>query len=353
MQNNLENGKQIIKKYVDNNKLPGAVFAYVTKDDLQVDYYGYRSLTDNKPALTDADTIYDLASLSKVTCTQILIYKLMEEGLISLKMPVKSILPEYKYDDITIRHLMTHTSGLPADDKNYKNCKDGQQLWQFICDLDKTYQTGSKVEYSCFGFIILGKIIEHFKGNIEDYAKEVIFQPMGLTNMMYNPASKGRKGDCAPTEVTEARGVIQGDVHDGKAFILGGLAGNAGLFADIYSVSAIVQMILNNGNYKGKQILSSSSIKLMTRPFTDNLNEIRTIGGWYYGDRNTSNGDYFSANSLYHTGFTGTSIYIDLDRQCGVVLLTNAINPSRVTKIVEIRNLFYNQVLLAADRKGR
>ena len=91
----------------------------------------------------------------------------------------------------------------------------------------------------------------------------------------------------------------------------------------------------------------------MTRPFTDNLNEIRTIGGWYYGDRNTSNGDYFSANSLYHTGFTGTSIYIDLDRQCGVVLLTNAINPSRVTKIVEIRNLFYNQVLLAADRKGR
>ena len=340
--------KTIIKDFVDRNELPGACFAYVDQNGYECDFYGHKALIPQVEPLS-IDTIYDIASLSKVVSTSTLIGKLMEEGLINFETKVADILPEFPYKDISVFHLITHTSGLPADDKNYKQCKSRKELWDFLLRLPLHNPTGTVVEYSCFGYIVLGKIIEHFKGSIEDFAKKVLFEPLGSQNIMYNPYLKGRSRDCAPTEVTEQRGVIQGVVHDGKANILEGLSGNAGIFSDIDTLARFVSMMLSDGAYNGKQILSKETMKLFHKTYTEGLNELRTMGGWFHGDKNTSAGPLVSADSLYHTGFTGTSIYIDFERGFGLVLLTNAVHPKREHKMNIIRPLVYSEVIKAFD----
>ena len=350
MNSYLQIGKEIIRDYVDKGLLPGASFAYVDKNGYECDCYGYKALLPEKEPLS-IDTIYDIASLSKVVSTSTLICKLMEEKLISFETRVSDVLKEFPYKDITVFDLITHTSGLPADDKHYKECKDKDELWDFILKLPLHNPTGTTVEYSCFGYIVLGKIIEHFKGSIEDYAREVLFEPLGSKNIMYNPYLKNRKDDCAPTEVTEQRGIIKGIVHDGKANILEGLSGNAGIFSDIDTLSRFVQMMLNDGVYKDNRILSSETMKLFHNTYTEGLNEKRTMGGWFHGDKNTSAGTLVSDDSLYHTGFTGTSIYIDYKRGFGLVLLSNAVHPSRDHKMNEIRKLFYTNILKEADSR--
>lgn len=344
----LEIGKSIIKESVDNNLIPGACFAYVDKYGYEYDCYGYKALIPKKEPLS-IDTIYDIASLSKVVSTSTLVCKLMEEGLIDLETKVSDILKEFPYKDIKVYDLITHTSGLPADDKDYKLCKNKEELWNFILKLPLHNPTGTTVEYSCFGYIVLGKIIEHFKGSIEDYAKKVLFEPLESDNIMYNPYLKGRADDCAPTEVTQLRGVIKGIVHDGKANILEGLSGNAGIFSDIETLSKFVSMMLNDGVYKNKQILSKETMKLFHKTFTEGLNEKRTMGGWFHGDKNTSAGELVSDDSLYHTGFTGTSIYIDYQRGFALILLANAVHPSRVHKMNDIRKRFYSEIISAFD----
>ncbi|MBQ1287435.1 MAG: beta-lactamase family protein [Erysipelotrichaceae bacterium] len=345
----LDEGKKIIKQYVDEGLLPGAVFACVTKDGCEKDFYGYKALLPEKEVLT-LDTVYDLASLSKVVSTAPLILKLIEEGRISIETKVSSVLEDFPFEDITVKDLMSHTSGIAADDKNYKKCKNGEELWDFMMkEVEWPCRRKERVIYSCFGFIILGKIIEHYKKDIPSYFDEVIAGPLGAVNMFYRPEDRGRQKDCAPTEVTEARGIIQGEVHDGKAHILEGRAGNAGVFSDLDGLVRFTQMILNDGVYEGKKILERSSVALLKEPYTEGMNETRTIGGWFYGDRSQSCGSQISERSLYHTGFTGTSLYIDLERGCGIVLLANAIHPSREHKMAEIRRLFHDEVLRKID----
>lgn len=345
----LDEGKKIIKRYADNGLLPGAVFAYVEKDSYEKDLYGYKSLVPSKVE-TSFDTLYDIASLSKVVATATMIFKLVEEGLISFKTKVVSILKEYPYDDVTIRDLLVHTSGMVGDDKRYKQCNSGEQLWSFMMnDLDRKYKRNEKCEYSCFGYITLGKIIEHFKGSLENYLDEVLCKPLKTNNIMYCPKKHNRENDCAPTEITDTRGIIKGIVHDGKCNILDGVAGNAGIFADIDGLIRFTQMMLNDGIYEDNIVLKKSTIDLLKKNYTIGLNEKRTLGSWFIGDNNQSSGDYISELSLYHTGFTGTSIYIDFDRNCAVILLANAVHPKRDNKMVEIRNLFHNQVLMSVD----
>jgi len=341
----LENGKKIIRDYVDKGLLPGAVFACVFKDSFEKDYYGYKSLIPIKEE-TSLNTLYDIASLSKVVSTSIMIFKLIEEGLISLDTKVKDIIKEYPYDDVTIKHLLVHTSGMIADDKRYKDCKNKEELWNFmIHDLKRECGIDEKVIYSCFGYIVLGKIIEHYKGSLEDYLYETLCKPLDTKDILYRPDKYGRKDECASTEYNPERGVIKGVVHDGKCNIMNGVSGNAGIFANIDSLIKYTQMILNDGIYNGKRVLEKSTIDKLKKVYTPNLNENRTIGSWFMGDKNQSSGDYVSDLSLYHTGFTGTSMYIDFKRECGIILLTNVVHLGRDHKMNEIRKLFHNEIL--------
>ena len=346
----INEGREILERFVESGELCGASFAFVTKDAYECDCVGYRTLLPERVP-NSVNTIYDLASLSKVVSTTVLALKLIEEGCISLHTRVQSILPDFPYEDITVFHLMTHTSGLPADDKNYKNCTDREDIFRFIKSLKLNHEPGTFVEYSCFGYIVLGRIIEHFKGSLDRCAEEEIFKPLGMFNTMYNPRERGREKDCAATEVTDARGVIQGEVHDGKAHIMGGVSGNAGVFSDIRDVCRFVAMILNDGEFLGRRILRRSTINLLGRSYTEHLNSYRTLG-WLFADRTTNAGDFASDVSLFHTGFTGPAIYIDFIRECGIVILDNAIHPTRDNpKKEEIRNLFFNQVLLRFDEE--
>ena len=280
--------------------------------------------------------------VSTTTC----ILQLLERGYFSLKSPVCEILPDFPYPQITIQHLLTHTSGFIPDDKAYKNYHGKEEMYEFIKSLPLDYETGTKVEYSDFGFILLGLIVEKLTEPLDQYAKKNIFQPLNMKDTGYNPVNKNR---CAPTEITAERGVIQGVCHDGKGYRMNGVSGNAGLFSTAEDLSHFVQMLLNDGSYNGKQILKPDTVHLLQRSYTQNLNLSRTLG-WMYNDPAASDGDYASTSCIYHTGFTGTSLYIDFIRQCGIILLTNRVHPTRNNpSIVSIRNCFHNAVLLSYD----
>lgn len=335
----LNKGKNLLISYIDDNKLCGASFAYISLKDNSIisDYYGYKQTIDNKIPLQDK-TLYDMASCTKVIVTTTLILKLIEDGYFNLKTKVKDILTDFPYDNITILHLLTHTSGLIGDDKKYRNCKNKEDMYQFINSLPLAYPTDTDLQYSDFGFILLGRIIEKYKGSIDTYAKEIIFEPLNMVDTMFNPVDTQR---CAATELHPQRGLIIGQAHDGKAHIMGGVSGNAGLFSTVDDVAKFVMMLLKQDN----TVLCKSSIDLLKTYRTVGKNSLRTLG-WIANDNDVSDGDYYSNVCLYHTGFTGTSIYVDFVRECGIVLLTNAIHPNRGNPyIVEIRNNFHNVIL--------
>ncbi|MDO4198478.1 MAG: serine hydrolase domain-containing protein [Erysipelotrichaceae bacterium] len=331
-----------LKKIVEEKRVPGIAVAHIKGDRnfyYAAGYNGYKEYLDNIiPA--GKDVLYDMASCTKVVVTTTLILKLLEEDYFKLDTAVKDIIPEFRYDNVTVLDLLIHCSGLPADDKNYKLAKSRREMWQFTLNQPLVYETGTKVEYSDFGFIILGKIIEKYKGNIEDYAAETIFEPLGMNDSVYNPMIKGLKDRCAASEVTEERGVIQGIVHDGKAYKLNGLSGNAGLFSTTEDLSRFVRMMLNDGY----PVLRKSTVSLLKRSYTEGLNLSRTIG-WFYNDPSTPVYGVCSNNSLWHTGFSGTSILIDFERKEGVIILTNRIHPSRDNDITDIRKEIHSRLM--------
>ncbi|MGB4627569.1 MAG: serine hydrolase domain-containing protein [Erysipelotrichaceae bacterium] len=337
----IEYGVEVVKNYVDKKVLPGAAISFVTKDSVDEYYLGNKTF-DYDPI--DENSLYDLASITKPLSTTVLILKLIEEGLITFETKVATIFPDFPFKDINIMHLLTHTPGITSENNNYSDCKDKRDLWQFLISLKQNNPTGTVVEYSCFSYLILGIIIEYFKNDIEEYAEEVLFKPLELDGLMYNPKEKKREKDCVPSEITSDRGLIKGVVHDGKANILNGKAGNAGLFGNLKSVSKVAQLFLNDGKYKGKSILKKETIDLLKKPYTQNLNLSRTIG-WIFAQEEESMGLYHSDCCLYHTGFTGTSVYIDYIRELAIIFLTNAAFPTRDEKMIVIRREFHNSIL--------
>ena len=343
----LNKAEKIIKDAVDNNLIPGAEYGFISLDDEEYGNYGYKQIVPEKKE-NNIDTLYDMASCSKVVVTTTLILKLIEENKLSLDTKVVDILNDFPYQDITIQMCLTHTSGMVPDDKAYKNCKNRQEMYEFIKKLPLAHKPLEMVDYSDFGFIILGFIIEKLSNcTIEEYANKIIFEPLNMTNSMYNPYLKDRAQDCACTEITDARGLIQGVVHDGKAYILNGLSGNAGLFSNVKDLAKFTKMILNDGY----PVLRKESVDLLKHSFTKNMNLQRTIG-WCIACDEYSCGSKYSNCAIYHTGFSGTSIYIDFIRKCAIILLTNRVHPTRqdVKTISTIRNEFHDALLEEFDK---
>lgn len=323
--------KRYLAECVNKGIFPGACFGLVTKHESVFDDVGYSQL---RPTLQNIsiNTVYDLASLSKVVSTTTIIMKLVEAGEIVLFDKVVDIIPEFRHKDITIYNLLTHTSGLPADINNYKVCKSKKEIIDKIYSTDLEYGTGKKVLYSDIGFILLGIIIEQITGSLDGYFDKNIATPLGMMDTCYNP-SEEIKARCAATEYKEERGYIKGTVHDGKAFIMGGISGHAGLFSTVKDLGNFCSMMLNNGVFNNLRILSENSIKLLSRCHTLSLNENRGLG-WQLKDFHNAIGDLASDNSIFHTGFSGTSLLIDFDNQFAFILLTNRIHPSRENNLL-------------------
>lgn len=328
--NRFEYLKKFIEECVEGGAFPGAAFGIVTKEASMFDAAGYSQLVPEKEN-ADIDTIYDLASLSKVVSTTTIILMLIEQGKITLHTKVSDILGSFKYKDVTIWNLLTHTSGLPSDIQDYKKfCKTKEDLINRALSADLVYETGKKVMYSDIGYILLGLIIEKTAGRLDEFFKTNIAEPLDMKDSFYNPQDSVRIR-CAATEINETRGCIRGTVHDGKAYISGGVSGHAGLFSTVEDLGKFCRMILNDGLSCKKRILSRNSIMLMRECHTAGLNERRGLG-WQVKDSSNSMGDLASECSIYHTGFAGTSILIDFKNEMAFILLTNRIHPTRENK---------------------
>jgi len=287
----------------------------------------------------DVNTIYDMASLSKVIATTTAAMNLEEQGQLDLDRSVASYLPEFNAPDkagITMRMVMTHRGGLEAFAALYRTFSGREQYLQQINLRPLKSVPGTEMVYSDWDMILTQLVIEKITGRqLDRFVDEKVFRPLGMKSTMFEPDSS-LKSRIAPTEIDTARGgLVWGKVHDENADAMGGVAGHAGLFSTAPDLAVFAQMLLNGGMYDGVRIVKASTVARWTAPQT--CGSSRALG-WDTPSKNSSAGHYFSPRSFGHTGFTGTSIWIDPTRDLFVILLTNRVDPTREnTRVFALR----------------
>lgn len=302
--------------------------------------FGYHTYARQRP--TTRDDIFDLASVTKVVATTSAVMRLVDSGHIRLDDKVVSYLPKFRGPDreqtrlkssVTIRHLLTHTSGLPPFRLFFRisGTVENRLDSVYATPLDTLPET--RYNYSDIGLILLGKLVEKVAGqSMDQFVQDSIFQRLGMNSTCFKPPASLMER-IVPTEVdAEGReGVIRGTVHDGNAFSLGGVAGHAGLFSTAADLAVFSQMMLNKGVYRDSLIFQPETVELFTRRANLIPGSSRCLG-WDSPAGEASAGIYASSSSFGHTGYTGTSLWIDPDSQLIVILLTNAVHPNREWK---------------------
>lgn len=317
----------IIKQAIDDGNIPGAVL--LVGHDGKVIYrkaYGHRSLEPKRESMT-VDTIFDMASLTKVIATTTSVMQLAELGKIRFNDPVAKYLPEFAQngkEDITIRQLLTHYSGLAPDLDLTTPWEGKQTAYQLAFVMPPETTPGSVWVYSDINFIMLGAVVEKVSGEtLDSYTEKHIFSPLKMTRTRFLPP-KSWHTKIAPTQYDENEHMLRGVVHDPTSRRMGGVAGHAGLFSTADDLAKFAQALLNGGD----GILSPLMVQKMTQPEQPPQAPVLRGFGWDIDSPFSSNrGDLFPVGSFGHTGFTGTSIWIDPTTQTYVILLTNAVHP--------------------------
>jgi CubicO group peptidase (beta-lactamase class C family) len=326
----LESIDRIVKRGVNAGGYPGAAVVVGRKGATVWEKgFGHVSWGTKAPAVKPGETIYDLASLTKVVGTTTAVMLLYDEGRIELDKPVREYLPEFSggdKDSVTIRELLEHRSGLPADRDIWKMARNPIEARAVVMDVPLVCRPGDCYVYSDLGAIVLGLVVERVTGQgLDVYLHERVFAPLGMTHTFFRPADSLRKR-VAPTSLTADGGyMVRGVVHDENAWALGGVAGHAGLFSTAGDLAVFSQMLLNGGVYDGVRIVSDSAVRL----FTTRAAGSRALG-WAMADGQWGSGRYLSDGSFGHVGFTGTSIWIDPTREMFVILLTNRVYKPKV-----------------------
>ena len=337
--------KLIIEECCSRGVFPGANVAILLEDEEYLFSVGKKSILP-KEELNSIDTIYDIASLTKVLVTTTLIMKLIDMGKLKLDTLVKDIIPEFRNNNnINIFDLLTHTSGLPADIKLDLSV-DKETIRKKIYWCDSVYEKNTKVLYSDIGFILLGFIIEEIvRKPLDIIAKEFIFTPLNMNDTSYLPDSK-LFNRCAPTENSpHFHKILRGEVHDRKAYLMGGVSGHAGVFSDIDDMSKFARMILNRGEYNKKRILSEKSVESLFKTQTP-IGEINRGLGYLTFDIRSPFSTMNSGESIFHTGFTGTSLLIDKGNKISIIVLSNRVHPTRENiKIIEERKKIHEKIM--------
>jgi CubicO group peptidase (beta-lactamase class C family) len=328
---------------------PGAALA-VGRYGRLVRLQGYGTLDRRAgfPAVTDS-TIYDVASMTKVVATTTALMMLVDDGALRLDDPVGLHLVEWRgspaKEAVTIRNLLQHDSGLPAYGPLWRELRGREQYRRRIAAMSLEQPPGARTVYSDYGVILLGLIAEQASGQpLDAFLQERLFRPLGMRDTGFNPLVGDEAAEAegeavpepahrllsriAPTEIdaTFRRRHIRGEVHDENAWALGGVAGHAGLFSTARDLAVFAQLMLNRGEYGGRRYIRAETVDAFTRRYREDSS--RALG-WDTPEGANSAGAYFSAGSYGHTGFTGTSIWIDPERQLFVILLTNRVNPTR------------------------
>ena len=332
----------IVRLAIAEGAAPGATLA-VARFGRVVHLRGYGTLdyAQDSPA-ADATTLYDLASLTKVVATTTLAMILEEEHKLDLSRTVRSYLPEFDAPDkaaITVRMLLTHSGGLEAGAPLYQKERGRAAFLAQINARPARSVPGTATVYSDWDMVVLQAVIERITGStLDQLAAERIFRPLGMADTRFTPDTSDAAllRRIAPTAVDSTRGgLLHGVVHDGNAWALGGVSGHAGLFSSARELATFTQMLLNGGSYDGVRILAPSTVARWTG--RQDLASSRALG-WDTPAPAASAGRYFSPRSFGHTGFTGTSIWVDPERGVFVVLLMNRVNSRGAsTRHVQLR----------------
>ena len=331
---------------------PGAVVLVVHKDEVVLrKAYGNRVVEPDKLPMT-ADAIFDLASLTKPIATGTSIVMLIEKGMLRPEDKVAKHWPAFAANgkgDVTIAHLLLHTSGLTADNAE-ADYKDGREkALERIAALKLEAPPGTRFKYSDVGFIVLGELVEKVGGvSIDRFAKQHLFEPLKMNDTSFNPGEVFKKR-IAPTGKRDGQ-IIHGTVHDPRAFRLGGVAGHAGLFAPADDLARYCRMMLGGGELDGRRILKAETVKLFAEPHEvpagDPPKKLFRSYGWDVDTAYSSQrGDHFPKGTGYgHTGFTGTSIWIDPKSQTAIIILTNRVHPADKGNAIRLRREVANAV---------
>ena len=325
--------RRVIDDAVTAGQLPGAV-CLVSHQGRVVhqSVHGSRALVPAVEAMT-ADTIFDAASLTKVVATTASIMKLVEQGRVRLNDKVTTYLPTYQggKSDITIRLLLTHFSGLRPD-LDLQPPWSGYELGIEKALVDKpVHAPGERFVYSDINFILLGEIVRRVSGRpLDQYAREEIFKPLGMKDTGFRPAA-ALTPRIAPTEQYPGMTApLRGVVHDETTRFMGGVAGHAGLFTTADDLAHFAQAILNGGELNGVRIWSPLTVRKFTEPQTPSDQPIlRGLGFDLDSPFSANRGELYPIGSVGHTGFTGTSLWIDPATQSYVILLANTVHPKR------------------------
>ena len=291
-------------------------------------------------AVPDDSTLWDLASLTKVIGTTTALMQLVAAGRVDLDAPVERYLPRWtgrNIERVTIRHLLLHTAGLRAHRPLYTETVDAAAARALVYATPLDTVPGARTLYSDLGIILLGDVIETVAGErLDAYLQRQVFGPLGMHDTRFNPPSELRER-IAPTEIDPWRGRhVRGEVHDENAFRLGGVAPHAGLFSSARDLARFARMYLNGGVLDSVRVLDPAVIELFTGA-ADRSFSTRALG-WDTADGRNSAGQLMSGRAFGHTGFTGTSIWIDPAADVFVLLLTNRVNPTRANmRIAAVR----------------
>ncbi len=332
----LANIDRVVRRGISEGGYPGAAVVVGRRGAAVLQRgYGRLAWSSSSPAVQADETIYDLASLTKVVGTTTAAMILYDEGKLDLEAPVSRYLPDFSggaKDRVTVRQLLTHHSGLPAGKQLWRQAIDREQAKRIVIESQLLCEPGACFLYSDLGADIMGWVVEAVAGQgLDAFLSERVFTPLGMTDTRFRPAAELRDR-IAPTEVSPPRGYpLRGEVHDENAFALGGVAGHAGLFATAADLAVFAEMMLNGGTYDGVRIVSDSAIARFTA---------RTAGtralGWDTADGDGGSGDYLSGRAYGHTGYTGTSMWIDPDRDMFVILLTNRVHAARARRPMKV-----------------
>lgn len=333
----------LIRNAIDSTAFPGAVVAIGRSGVVaKLEAYGHFTYDEERPVATTSS--FDLASLTKVIATTTAAMQLYDAGKLQLDTPVADYLPKFRQsgkENVTIRHLLTHTSGLIPYRRFYETGTVAREaLLDSVLAESLEYEPGTEMRYSDFSMIALMLVIERITGQpFDEYAEAHIFEPLGMRDTGFM-ASGSPDPDVVPTERdrTFRRRLVQGEVHDETAWILGGVSGHAGLFSTAEDLVKFAHMLLDKGRVDGKPFISPETLRLFTTVQAPDLST-RALG-WdtKSPEGYSSAGAGFGPNSFGHTGFTGTSFWVDPDTGLFVILLTNRVYPTRNNRrITEIR----------------
>ncbi|MCZ6727210.1 MAG: serine hydrolase [Acidobacteria bacterium] len=333
---------QVIQSFLHRRAFPGAVVAVGHREALaHLEAYGKLSYDSDADDAT-TETLYDLASLTKVVATTTMAMILVDEGRVDLDALVQEYLPLFVgpgKEKVTVRHLLTHASGIDWWAPLYLELKGKAAYVKYIQAMDLVYEPASKSLYSDLGMILLGEILERAADEpLDAFVRNRVFEPLGMNQTLFNPGAELLER-IPPTEKDpDWRGrLIHGEVHDENAFALGGVAPHAGLFGAAGDLARLAQTILDDGVFERRRIVSRKTLAEFIRS-AGVPQSTRALGWDTKSTEGSSAGTLFSPDSFGHTGFTGTSLWIDPQREVFVILLTNRVHPTRDNKLIhEVR----------------